>query len=74
MHRAADCLCSSIPPQVALQTWDGKNYRCQEMFEGFDVEKQAEAGLDRHIRSMPNCPARLVKIQVIAEYHGEHHG
>jgi hypothetical protein len=55
-------------PQFAMQVWTGSNYRTSDMFDDFDL---ANKDLERHKRSMPNCPARVVKLQVVAEHNPE---
>jgi hypothetical protein len=61
-----DDLRVNIAPQFALQTWNGERYYTQQME---DTEDDIWRHMLAHIRSMPNCPARIVRTQIIGEYH-----
>lgn len=57
---------TTIAPDFALQTWDGEHYRTRTQSESQD---EIEQKLLAHTLSMPKCPARIVKVQIVAEYH-----
>lgn len=48
-----------------VQVWDGQDFRALGVF---DVREEADAEMARHKRIMPNCPARIVHIEVVDLY------
>lgn len=56
------------PPQdplFAFQVWDGERYRTSEKYDAYE---KADREMERHKRVMPNCPARIVRLQIVAGY------